>query len=546
MQQYIDGAAFKAMLIHAAAKLERQKQQINELNVFPVPDGDTGTNMSLTLNAAAAELKKEEHKSLSKAAETSASALLRGARGNSGVILSLLFRGIARSLRGKDKATAAEFAEAMAEGVSAAYKAVMKPAEGTILTVSRLSAESAKAAAAEKPDVEEMLKKALNSAKEALANTVNINPVLKKAGVIDAGGKGYTVILEAMLGSIRGEKTEEQEAAVSEKEKADFSRFEAGDITFGYCTEFIVKREKPKNPQLLKSFLDKLGDSLVLVDDEEIIKVHVHTNAPGTVITEALTYGSLLTVKIENMREQHSEVIEGIGEAGGAAEAESVAEPEKKYGIAAVCAGEGIEAVFRDLGVDAIVSGGQTMNPSTDDILKKINSTPSEYVYVFPNNKNIIMAAEQCAGLTVKKVIVIPTMTIPQGIAALLAFEPELGEEELTANMKEAFSKVRTVQVTYAARDSEYEGHKIHEGDFLALLEGKIIAIDKDLSLLLDIIGDSLTEEPHEFITIFYGADVTQEKAEESMQQLQERLCDSEITLIPGGQPVYHYIISAE
>jgi dihydroxyacetone kinase-like predicted kinase len=272
----------------------------------------------------------------------------------------------------------------------------------------------------------------------------------------------------------------------------------------------------------------------------------VHTNAPGTVITEALTYGSLLTVKVENMREQHSEVLSGIGEAESAAEAETIAEPEKKYSVVAVCAGEGIEAVFRDLGVDAIVSGGQTMNPSTEDILKKINATPSEYVFVFPNNKNIIMAAEQCAGLTVKKVIVIPTATIPQGIAALLAFEPELGEEELTANLKEAFSKVRTVQVTYAARDSEYDGHTIHEGDFLALLEGKIIAIDKDLSLLLDIIGDSLTEGPHEFITIFYGADVTHEKAEESMQQLQERLCDSEITLIPGGQPVYHYIISAE
>lgn len=540
MTQYIDGAAFKAMLIHAAAKLEIQKQQINELNVFPVPDGDTGTNMCLTLNAAAAELKKEEQKSLTKAADIAASALLRGARGNSGVILSLLFRGIARSLRGKDKATAAEFADAMAEGVSAAYKAVMKPAEGTILTVSRLSAESAKAAAAEKPDIEEMLKKAVASAKEALANTVNINPVLKKAGVIDAGGKGYTVILEAMLGSVRGEKTEETEAPAEIKEKADFSQFETDDITFGYCTEFIVKRESTKKPQLLRSFLDKLGDSLVLVDDDEIIKVHVHTNAPGTVITEALTYGSLLTVKIENMREQHSETISGT------AEAENIAEPEKKYGLVAVCAGEGIEAVFRDLGIDEIVSGGQTMNPSTDDILKKINATPAEYVFVFPNNKNIIMAAEQCAGLTPKKVIVIPTMTIPQGIASLLFFDPELEEGELSEKMREASEKVRTVQITYAARDSEYDGHKIHEGDFLALLEGKIIAIDKDLSLLLDIIGDSLTETPHEFITIFYGADVTQEKAEESMQQLQERLCDAEITLISGGQPVYHYIISAE
>lgn len=541
LRDHVDGSAFKDMIIHAAAALEMQKQEINELNVFPVPDGDTGTNMSLTLSAAAAELKKGDQTAVGKAAETTASALLRGARGNSGVILSLLFRGLARSLKGKSTVGAPDFAEAMGEGVAAAYKAVMKPAEGTILTVSRLSAEKAKAAASESPDVEAMLEAAIASAKEALANTVNLNPVLKKAGVVDAGGKGYLVILESMLAELRGEKIEISEVSSAQvKEKADFSDFDTGDITFGYCTEFIVKRENEKDPQVFRDYLSKLGDSLVLVDDDEIIKVHVHTNTPGVAITEALTYGSLLTVKIENMREQHTEAIKDMK-----AE-EKTAEPEKKYGLISICAGEGMEAVFQDLGVDRIVSGGQTMNPSTEDILKQINRTPSEIVFVLPNNKNIIMAAEQCIGLSDKKVIVIPTVTMPQGIAALLEFDPAVGEDELTERMTAAANKVSTIQITYAARDSEFDGFSIKEGDYLALLEGKLMAIDKNFDVILDAVGDRLSEIPHEFITIFYGADVSQSVAEESKTSLEKKLSDSEVTLISGGQPVYYYIISAE
>ncbi len=540
MRNYIDGLTFKDMIIHAAADLESQKQAINELNVFPVPDGDTGTNMCLTLNAAAAELGKADQSSLGKAAEAAASALLRGARGNSGVILSLLFRGFARSLRGKDKAGAAELAEAMAEGVSAAYKAVMKPAEGTILTVSRLASEKAKSLASEKSNVEELLQASIAAAKEALANTVNLNPVLKKAGVIDAGGKGYVVILEAFLSALRGEKAAVPVILEGSNKKADFAEFSTGDITFGYCTEFIVKRENKKNPRLLNAFLSGLGDSLVVVDDEEIIKVHVHTNSPGVVLTEALTYGSLITVKIENMREQHTETVNAMQEETG------VAAPEKKYGMVVVCAGTGMEAVFRDLGADRTVSGGQTMNPSTEDILKQVNRTPAEVVFVFPNNKNIIMAAEQCAGLTEKKVVVIPTLTMPQGIAAMLEFEASLDEASLIAKMEAACSRVKTVQVTYAARDSEYDGHTIKEGDYLALLEGKLIAIDRDSGAILNAVSEALSSVPHEFVTVFYGSDVSEARAEDGVSALRQKLPDAEITLISGGQPVYYYIISAE
>ncbi len=540
MRDYIDGLTFKDMMINAAAGLESQKQAINELNVFPVPDGDTGTNMCLTLNAAAAELGKTEQRSLGKAAETAASALLRGARGNSGVILSLLFRGFARSLKGKEKAGAAELAEAMSDGVSAAYKAVMKPAEGTILTVSRLAAEKAKALASEKSNIEEVLQASIAAAKEALANTVNLNPVLKKAGVIDAGGKGYLVILEAFLSALRGEKAVPPSVSEASDSKADFADFSAGDIIFAYCTEFIVKRENKKNPRRLDSFLSGLGDSLVVVDDDEIIKVHVHTNSPGVVLTEALTYGSLITVKIENMREQHSETVSAMQEEDG------VAAPEKKYGMVVVCAGAGMEAVFRDLGADRTVSGGQTMNPSTDDILRQINRTPAEVVFVFPNNKNIIMAAEQCAGLTEKKVIVVPTLTMPQGIAAMLEFESSLDEASLISKMEAACARVKTVQVTYAARDSEYDGHSIREGDYLALLDGRLIAIDRDSGAILGAVAEALSSIPHEFVTVFYGSDVSEKQAEEAVSTLGEKLPDAEITLISGGQPVYYYIISAE
>jgi len=541
LREYIDGGAFKEMILHAASALETHKQAINELNVFPVPDGDTGTNMSLTMGAAATELRKTSPQSVGKASEITASALLRGARGNSGVILSLLFRGISKNLRGKDKADSLEFAEAMLEGVSAAYKAVMKPAEGTILTVSRLASEGARAAAAEGADFEDTLIAAIEAGKEALADTINKNPVLKKAGVIDAGGKGYIIILEAMLSALRGEELPDTGVSAP-KDKADFSEFETGDIKFTYCTEFIVSRENRKSPALLNFFLSGIGDSVVVVDDDSIIKVHVHTNAPGAVLTEALTYGSLLTVKIENMREQHTETITREE----ASREEAPAAPEKKYGAVAVCAGAGMEAVFRDLGCDGTISGGQTMNPSTEDILRQVNRTPAEVVYVFPNNKNIIMAAEQCVGLTEKKVVVIPSTTIPQGIAALMQFDPSLEEEELTENMKQALSSVRTLQVTYAARDSEFEGQKIHEGDYLTLLEGKLLSTLRSFDEVCEKIGEKLGELSPEFVTVFYGEDVAEADAEKFTSRLQEMLPGAELTLVAGGQPVYYYIISAE
>lgn len=541
MREYIDGSSFKDMILHAAAALETHKQSINELNVFPVPDGDTGTNMSLTMGAAAAELRKTTPQSVGKATEITASALLRGARGNSGVILSLLFRGIAKKLRDKELAGGLEFAEAMAEGVTAAYKAVMKPAEGTILTVSRLASECARQAAADGAGAEETLISAIEAGNEALADTINKNPVLKKAGVIDAGGKGYIIILEAMLAAMRGEALPEVEVSAA-KDKADFSEFESGDITFGYCTEFIVSRENRKEPMLLNSFLSALGDSIVVVDDESIIKVHVHTNAPGDVLTEALTYGSLLTVKIENMREQHTETV--VAELADKEEAPAAA--EKKYGVVAVCAGAGMEAVFRDLGADGTISGGQTMNPSTEDILRQIKRTPAEVVFVLPNNKNIVMAAEQCIGLTEKKVVVIPSVSMPQGIAALMQFEPSMDEQTLTNNMKEALSAVHTLQVTYAARDSDYEGREIKEGDYLTLLEGKLLSTLRDFDDVCTAIGDKLAELTPEFVTVFYGADVSEDDAESFVSVLQSRLEDAEITLVSGGQPVYYYLISAE
>lgn len=534
------------MVLSATVSIEKQKQNINDLNVFPVPDGDTGTNMSLTIGSAAAELRKQEPATVGKATDITASALLRGARGNSGVILSLLFRGLARSLKDKQEATAAEYAAAMGDGVEAAYKAVMKPAEGTILTVSRLAAAAAKEFAEKNDDIELMLEKAIEVGYAALEDTINLNPVLKKAGVIDAGGKGYLIILEGMLASLRGETIEDFEpVAVERREKAEFSEFDTGSITFGYCTEFIVSRENEKDPMLLWDFLGSLGDSAVVVDDDEIIKVHVHTNQPGVVITEALTYGSLLTVKIENMREQHTEMI-NIEAADVKEKKRVIAEPEKKYGAVAVCVGEGVEAVFTDLGVDFTITGGQTMNPSTEDILAEIDRTPAEIVYVFPNNSNIIMTAQQCIPLSEKTVIVIPTKTIPQGISALLAMNTSLDTEECTALMTEAIENVHSLQVTYAARDSDYDGCDIHEGDYLTFLEKRLLGTERDFSGVYSTICAALDEYDPEFITVFYGEDVNEEQANCCLDVLCKHFTKAEVTLIHGGQPVYYYMISAE
>ena len=543
------------MLLCANAALEENKQRINELNVFPVPDGDTGTNMSLTMNSAAIELGRKQTDTVGAVADCAASALLRGARGNSGVILSLLFRGIAKSLKGRENANAAEFAAAVSAGVDAAYKAVMKPAEGTILTVSRLGAQAAVEFAKESTDFEAMLEALLAAAREALADTQNINPVLRRAGVVDAGGEGFVLVMDAMLGYLQGRTAAPvtaaaPAAAAAPKEGADFSEFDTGEITFGYCTEFIVARENSKSPELLRSFLNNLGDCVVVVDDDEIIKVHVHTNVPGEVLTEALTYGPLQTVKIENMRNQHTALSGSDAPAAPEAEAESepaVAAPEKQFGVVAVSAGEGMADLFRELGVDRVVTGGQTMNPSTEDILTEINKTPAEIVFVLPNNKNIIMAAQQCIGLTEKTVVVIPTASIPQGVSAMMAVDPDMSDADAIAKaMTDAAQCVSTAQITYAARNSDFDGFDIHEGDYLALLDGKLLGTDRDVSALLDGLSDEAASREAEFITVFYGEDVNEEDAHKACDAFTRKCPDAEVNLICGGQPVYYYIISIE
>ena len=538
------------MLLCANAALEENKQKINELNVFPVPDGDTGTNMSLTMNSAAIELGRKQTETVGAVADCAASALLRGARGNSGVILSLLFRGIAKSLKGRETANAAEFAAAVSAGVDAAYKAVMKPAEGTILTVSRLGAQAAVDFAKDSTDFEGMLDALLAAAREALADTQNINPVLRRAGVVDAGGEGFVLVMDAMLGYLQGRTAAPVTAAApaaaqAPKEGADFSEFDTGEITFGYCTEFIVARENSKSPELLRSFLKNLGDCVVVVDDDEIIKVHVHTNVPGEVLTEALTYGPLQTVKIENMRNQHT-ALSG-SDAPAAPEAEpAVAAPEKQFGVVAVSAGEGMANLFRELGVDRVVTGGQTMNPSTEDILTEVNKTPAEIVFVLPNNKNIIMAAQQCIPLSDKKVIVIPTKTVPQGITAMLSFDPASAEDVIEAEMSAAIESVHTAQVTYAARDSDFDGHDIHKGEYLALMDGALLGSNADLDKVLLTIADAATDLDPEIVSIYYGEDVKADAAQHAAELIGGRLPMSDVNVVDGGQPVYYYMISFE
>ena len=544
MRQIINGADFRRLVISAAASIEINKQALNELNVFPVPDGATGTNMSMTINAAASALRKVEDPSLSKAAATAASAMLRGARGNSGVILSLLFRGISKKLKGvEDSCDGVLWAAAMQEGVDAAYKAVMKPAEGTILTVARLAAAKAAQAAQENNYFEFVHAAAIEEAKVALANTVNQNPVLKKAGVVDAGGKGWLVALEAMLSALRGEDVVVPEgmANTEVKDSANFDDFDTEDITFTYCTEFIIQRENDLDPEKLRDFLSGLGDSLVLVDDEEIIKVHVHTNDPGKALHEAMDYGSFVTVKIENMRLQHTEKVMSEQEL-----APKIAEPEKPFGVVSVCAGEGLADVFQNLGTDGIISGGQTMNPRTQDILEAVNKVPAETVFVLPNNKNIIMAAEQVDALTPKKVVVIPSKTVPQGVTAMLNFNPEGTEEENVEAMTESLATVDTMQITYAARNSDFDGYDIHEGDYLALYGSQLFGTSQDIKVLLKSLAQKVHDDGKEYITIYYGADVKEKHAQKTADLFAEICPDADVNLLCGGQPVYYYMISAE
>ena len=562
MTQTIDAAAFQQMVIHAAAAISAQKQHINDLNVFPVPDGDTGTNMSLTISAAAAELKKKQCATVGEAAQTAASALLRGARGNSGVILSLLFRGIAKSLKDRETIDGRDLAIALDFGVAAAYKAVMKPAEGTILTVSRLAAAQAAAAAREENAAESVLEAAIREGQEALADTINQNPVLKKAGVVDAGGKGFLVILQGMLDSLRGEPMPQVEEESAPADKADFVAMAAEDITFAFDTVFIVRKHTEEvDLEPFRTYLNSIGDSLVIGEDDTAFKVHVHTNTPGAALTESQKYGTLELAKIENMRTQADdlaagkhvqstddlEAVEAELEAGADSGAPVKAAPEKKYGFVAVCAGQGLEAVFRDLGVDGVISGGQTMNPSTEDILREVDKTPAEIVYVLPNNKNIIMAAEQCVRLCEdKRVVVLPSKTVPQGISAMLAVDLDAQEEDNTQAMTEALQNVHTAEVTYAARDSDFGGFTIKQGDYLALEEHQLFGTDQDLDTLLTRLAQAPEHQDAGCITIFYGEDVTEEQAQKAADIFTEACPSAEINLLPGGQPVYYYMISAE
>ena len=550
MHDTITGAAFRDMLLFGAAAVTAAKQSVNDLNVFPVPDGDTGTNMSLTIQTAAAELKKKQPESIDEVASVAANAMLRGARGNSGVILSLLFRGISKSFKGCKTVDGCAFASALQEGVAAAYNAVMKPAEGTILTVSRLAADAAMRAAEENNDVEYVLDAAIRQGDETLRETVNLNPVLKRAGVIDAGGKGFLIILSGMLASLRGEEMPEPDEGREIRDKADFAQVGDENITFTFDTVFIVRKTIERDLEDFRTYLNSIGDSIVISEGDDMFKVHVHTDTPGDALNAAQQFGTLEVAKIENMRIQQEDMAAGRKTiSADELEDDDTEEPEerKPYGFLAVCAGDGLADVFRDMGVDGVISGGQTMNPSTESILKEIEHTNADTVFVLPNNKNIIMAAQQCVGLTDRNVVVIPTSTVPQGISAMMAVDLEQDDAKaIEQAMLDAAKAVSTAQITYAARDSDFDGAEIHAGDFLALLDGKLFGVDKSISVLLEKLSDAALERGAEFINVFYGEDVDPDEAACDASCFSEKLPSAEVSVLSGGQPVYYYIVSFE
>lgn len=543
----LSGKILRDAIISGANNIINNKESVDELNVFPVPDGDTGTNMSMTIRNAVAELNMlSDSVTVETVAQTAASAMLRGARGNSGVILSLLFRGLSKGLAGKHEATVEDYCNALKLGAEAAYKSVMKPTEGTILTVARVAAE--KANDAQCKDFAELFDVLTTAAKETLDQTPEMLPVLKKAGVVDAGGMGYYTILKGMASVICGgvmisakEETATEKAVVTNAA----GTFET-DIEFTYCTEFIVvKSDVNKDATKLRAFLESIGDCVVVVDDDSIIKVHVHTEHPGKALEEGILYGSLINLKIENMKEQHK---------GAAAKAEmqkkqklAPAEPVKDFGFVSVTSGAGLEELFKDLGVDVIVRGGQTMNPSTEDILEAINATPARNIFVLPNNKNIIMAAEQAVKLTDRNVIVLQTRTIPQGITAMLAFDESSDFSTNGVNMTKALDNVGSGSITFAVRDSDFEGKQIKKGEILAMENGKLAFVEKDVTKALIKITKKLIRSGSSYITIIYGSDVTDETAQAAFEALRAKISDDiEIVLVNGGQPVYYYLISVE
>ncbi len=546
----ISGKLLRDSVISGANNIANNKNEVDELNVFPVPDGDTGTNMSMTIRNAVPELKKMgDDVTVGAVSEAVATAMLRGARGNSGVILSLLFRGISKGFKGKTTANGKDLAEALNLGVKAAYKSVMKPTEGTVLTVSREAAEAAAARAEETDDFLDILETIIEAGDVSLANTPELLPALKKAGVVDAGGMGFLTILRGMHSVISGRGMIEAAQAAG-AEKTVVSTNAAGsyetDIEFTYCTEYIVnKKEGCDDPMKLRAYLETIGDSVVVVDDESIIKVHVHTEHPGNAIEKGITFGALTNLKIENMKEQHKSQAEKV-EFQKKSKRPPV-KPENDFGFVAVANGTGLEALFRDLGVDSIVRGGQTSNPSTEDILEAIMATPAHTVFVLPNNKNIIMAAEQTVKLADRKVIVLQTRSIPQGISAMLAFDPSADANANSIAMTEAFDRVGSGQVTFAVRDSEVNDKKIKQGDILGMENGKLTVVGNDLTKVLYKVTKHLVNSDTSYITVMYGMDVNEEAAENAVAYLRAKLSDDiEIALVNGGQPVYYYLVSVE
>lgn len=554
-----NGNLLRDAIISGANNIAKNKKRVDDLNVFPVPDGDTGTNMSMTVGNAARELERMENASVTKVADTAASAMLRGARGNSGVITSLLFRGFSKGFKGADEITAENLSDAFRLGVEAAYNAVMKPTEGTILTVARVASERAAAAAGAGKDVKEVFLAALEGAREALDDTPNILEVLKKAGVVDAGGKGFVVILEGMYSVLdKGIIIEGVEQVENEEESED--RNVAGDfdteITFTYCTEFIVNRseEAEGQPADLRAYLETIGDCVVVVDDESIIKVHVHTDHPGNALEKGIEFGQLVHLKIENMRDQHERAkhdseSRNTKPSKNAERTETITSvaPEKPYGFVSVSAGAGLQALFEELGADIVVSGGQTMNPSTDDILRAVEATPAETVFVLPNNKNIIMAAEQAIPLATRRVIVLPTRSVPQGITAMLNFDPDTDAEANAIAMQDAFGAISTGQMTFAARDSDYEGFDIKEGQLMGIVNGKLALVENDIEKCLLAMTKKMLKKDSQFLTVIYGEDITDSDAMSLEASLNAKYGSKvEISFINGGQPVYYFIMSAE
>lgn len=550
----INGNMYRDMVISAACSLENNKETVNNLNVFPVPDGDTGINMSLTMSGVRGDFKNFEG-TLGETAQKAANLMLRGARGNSGVILSLFFRGIGKAWAKNEEADMEDVVRGIKKGVSEAYKAVMNPTEGTILTVMRVMGETAEEALNNGviTDMNALFAFMLSAAKETLDKTPEMLPVLKQAGVVDSGGYGFVTALEGIVAAIEGNPITAVESASTKSSSANFESFNTEDIKFAYCTECIVtKNDKYQGEETageLHKYIGGMGDSVVFVDDSEIIKLHVHTNEPGKVITEALKYGSLYTVKIENMKEQHSNLSEGAGEAPveEAPTASGPVEITKKYGFVSVSAGDGFKALFEDLGADVVVTGGQTMNPSTEDILSAVEATPAEIVFVLPNNKNIIMVSEQAAKVAEgREVVVLKTVSVPEGVSAMLAFDPEAEKDDNVAAMTEMVGMVTTLSVTYAVRDTEIDGTEIHEGETLGLLNGKIKCCNYNRKTCIKELANYVENEDAVAVTVYYGEDADEDQASDIVEIFSAKYPDAEVMAICGGQPVYSYVISIE